>query len=226
MISILCPTRNRPGGVQRLVDSALTTADLSLPVEFVFRADDDTDPEAVPLTVSCARFVKVLRGPRATLSSLWNECYAAASGDILMHCGDDIVFRSRGWNRRVTEAFEACPDKITLVYGDDGHQHERLSTHSFLHRRWAEATGYFTPPYFSCDYADQWLFDVAGLIGRRVYLPDVLTEHMHPDAGKGTWDQTHSERAARGSADNVGAVYYAMAARRDEDAAKLRAVMT
>ena len=224
LISLLCPTRGRPGNVARMVASARETA--AGPVEFVFRADVDA-PGSVPGEVAAAPDVTVVFGPRVTLSALWNECHAAASGDIFMQCDDEAVFRSAGWDAQVAAAFAAVPDRIAFVHGRDGHQPDgTFGTLGFLHRRWTDAVGYFTPPYFSCDYGDTWLNDVANALGRRVYLPGVVTEHMHPVAGKAGWDVTHLERLSRGSADNVAGLYASLGAERDADVARLRAVMS
>ena len=222
MISILCPTRNRPENVRRLVSSAHATMDS--PVEFVFREDDDACG-SVPADIMSLASVTVLCDSRTVLSSLWNECAEAATGDIMMHCGDDIVFQSKNWDTIISNEFQKHSDGILLAYGNDLLHGEKLSTHGFIHRNWVSAVGYFTAPYFSCDYGDTWLFDVAGLIGRRAYLPEVITEHMHPSVGKAEWDLNHQERVARGAHDNVEQVYRDKLPERKHDAEKLRAVM-
>lgn len=192
-------------------------------VEFVFRTDDDA-PLAPELSAEPG--VTEIRGPRIVLSAMWNECYAAASSDICMQGNDDVVFRSSGWDQAVEGAFSRYPDRIVFVHGDDLHQPPgAFGALGFLHQRWIETVGYFTPPYFSCDYGDTWLNDVANMLGRRAYLPNVITEHMHPAAGKAPLDQTHRERLERGSRDNVPGLYASLAAERERDAAKLRAVM-
>lgn len=221
-ISILCPTRNRPGNVQRLVDSALWHS--TCPVEFIFRTDSDA-PGSLPYMPDVD--YTAIEGDRGILSDLWNDCAKAARYDIMMHCGDDIAFRSKDWDFYIFEAFrDYNADHIAQVYGNDLiHGDDGLATHGFLHRRWVDAVGYFTPPYFSCDYADTWLSEVARMIGRQRYLPGVITEHMHPNVGKAPWDQNHADRAARGERDGVAALYASMWDRRMEDAAKLRSVM-
>ena len=86
-----------------------------------------------------------------------------------------------------------------------------------------ETVGYFTAPYFSCDYGDTWINDLADRIGRRVYLPDVVTEHLHPGVGKAPFDKTHEERVLRGQQDNVVGLWESLEAERAADAAKLQA---
>lgn len=219
-ISILVPTRNRPKNVQRLINSAYETSDL--PPEFFFYVDNDDPARHVTIDILNYCGAHWIMGERITLSQMWNELAEVATHDILMHCGDDIVFRTMYWDKRVVETFESHRDKLILVHGDDGFQHDRVATHGFYHRNWVEVLGRFVPPYFSSDYNDLWLTEVADAVQRRVYLPDVLTEHMHPSAGKGDLDQTHQERLARHARDNVDTLYKTLARERVNDVSKLR----
>lgn len=220
MISILCPTRNRPGNVRRLIESARDTADG--PLEFVFYADDDAP---LPPDITSQDGVVTITGPRIMMSAMWNACWDRASGEIAMMGADDIAFRTPGWDTTVLAEFTKYPDRIVLVHGQDGIQGPDLGTHSFLHRRWVETVGYFTAPYFSRDFADTWINDLAIRIGRRVYLPEMYIEHLHPVVGKAPWDETHQERVIRGEHDDVDGIWARTGDERAGDAAKLQAVM-
>jgi len=215
-ISILCPTRGRPGNVKRLIDSAATTATVC--PEFVFYVDDDdeTFPAATDITD-----VRVVRGPRITLSAMWDKCAEVATGEILMQAGDDIVFRTRGWDDQVRRAFASFPDRLAFVHGDDGVYGHTFGTHGFIHRAWEDAVGHVVPPYFSSDMADVWLNEVANGINRRIFLPFV-TEHMHFINGKAEVDKTHKERMERGGRDNVKEIYDKLAPKRAEEIQKLQ----
>lgn len=216
-LSILCPTRGRPANVERMVASALDTAHDPDRVEIVLYVDQD-DPAAVPQLPN----TRIVTGPRIVLSQCWNACYEQATGEILMHAGDDIVFRSDGWDEKVRDAFEQVPDRIVFVHGDDGSPHGGgFGTHGFLHRAWPTTVGYFVPPHFVSDYADTWLNDVANALDRRIYLPDVQTEHLHPAWGKGDWDQTHRERLARHAAEDVEGLYLSLTSERARDVVAL-----
>lgn len=226
-ISLLCPTRGRPYGMRRLVETCDRTA--AGPVEIVFYLDaDDEAGIAAGQALAAARGgdIVLLVGPRILLSSTWNRCAEVAKAPVMMHCGDDIAFRSPRWDDHVLDAFDAFGDRIAFVHGDDRLQGARLGTHGFLHRAWVDVVGYFVPPYFSSDFNDTWLTEVADAIGRRVYLPEVVTEHLHPLAGKADWDVTHRERLERGQRDEVGRRYDLLAAQRELDAAMLRAAIT
>lgn len=227
MISILLPSRGRPRGVSRLVESIIKTADGPKDIEVIVAVDKD-DPEYtdyLDLITLGGLPISVYNFDRMVLSQYWNECYKRAKGDILMHAGDDIIFRTKGWDTAIKQVFEEYPDNIVFVFGNDGSPHNgNFGTHGFIHRKWAETVGYFVPPYFSSDYNDSWLNDVARKIGRHRHVP-ILTEHMHPDFGKAPMDKTYEDRVERHQKDNVGALYESKAGEREADAQKLKEVM-
>lgn len=218
---MLIPTRGRPESLAGCVESALETADDSDRVEFwCYRDDDDTSYEDSDLPV------RWVTGPRITLSRTWNVLDAASGGDIVCHLGDDIVFRSDGWDSAVRGAFWEYADRIAFVYGRDGVQDANLGTHGFVSRQWIDAVGYFCPPLFSHDYNDTWLNVVADAVGRRVFLSDVFMEHMHWIWGKSEHDQTYLDHEAFGVRDGVRAIWQSTAELRVRDAERLQAVMS
>lgn len=222
-ISILCPTRKRKKNVQRLIDSALNTACDRKNIEFVFYIDND-DLETIDYLNNQTQHTNILflNGARIILSEMWNRCYEKSSSDIVMLCGDDIVFRSENWDTKVLKEFDKYGDKIIFVHGDDLCHGSNLGTHGFLHKNWIKTIGYAAPPYFSCDFTDTWITEVSNIIKRHIYLPDVITEHMHPSLNKAELDLTHQERIARGKADNVLEIYNSLNNERKEDAKKLK----
>lgn len=222
-ISILAPTRARPHSMQRLWESAWETADHKDELEIVFYMDkDDIHSHEQFLRMDSPQHLGII-GERIVLSQMWNECQKVATGEIFMHAGDDIIFRTASWDTHVREAINSFPDKIAFVHGRDGIQDEKLGTHGFLHKNWVDTIGYFVPPYFSCDYNDTWLTDVSSMINRRIYVPSIYTEHMHWAVGKQPRDQTYSDTVARGNRDNVTEMYNAKFSERQADAAKLLA---
>ncbi len=213
--------------MRRFVATALATAEEPSSVETIFYIDNDDHESLLAAHGMQGEGYPVLYMycPRIVLSECWNEIYLLGEGPIYGHMGDDVCFRSQGWDTLVTQAFEQYPDGIAFVYGRDGLQDKRLGTHGFLHKDWVEAVGHFCPPYFSHDYNDTWLNEVAEELGRRVYLPGVFIEHLHPDAGKAKIDQTYLDHAEAGRRDNVDALYASLRPQRIEDVEKLRAVM-
>lgn len=220
-IGVYIPTRGRPTELARCVESIFDTATDPDRVQVIcYRDDDDTSYDDVDLPVTW------ITGPRVMLSKAWNICYSAGDADVVCHGGDDIVFRSEHWDSMVEAVVESVPDRIAFVYGRDGHQDDKLGTHGFITREWAEAVGYMVPPLFSHDYNDTWLNEVAARIGRRMYLPDLFMEHMHWIWGKAPHDQTYLDHEQAGAEDNVAALWESTSSLRVRDAARLMAVMS
>lgn len=224
LISILTPTRGRPANIARLVHSALDTAFHSNLIEFIFYVDVDDQPsgDAIERLASTGVNTTMIAGERIVLSEMWNACARLAHADIMMHCGDDIVFRSENWDGYVLGEFERYSDGIVLVHGRDGYQDRKLATHGFRHRNWMNVVGDFVPPYFSSDYNDTWVTEVADTLGRRSYLESVYTEHMHPVVGKAEIDQTHQDRLDRHARDDPGRTYERLANVRQDEVRLLR----
>jgi len=219
MITLIVATRERPNNVVRFVDSLVsTTADYDH-LQVLFLVDDD-DPDPIRLRVDQLQFIS---GPRENTPIRINEAWKHVKHDVVGLFGDDIVFKTFGWDRRVVEMFQTWPDRLGVVYGDDGWQHEKLCTHPFLSRRWVETLGYVAHDGFFHYCVDTWTHDVARRVDRLGYMPDVLFEHLHPDAGKATADATRRSRMKFFQHDVD--VFNATEQDREKDAERLRQAM-
>lgn len=220
MISVLVPTRKRPQGLRRLIDSIRETS-ANMP-EIVCYVDlDDASYKFTDFSK-----VSFILGPRIPMSEMWTAVCRHASGDILFMAADDVAFKTKGWDTMVEEAFAGSSDKILMVHGNDcGFGADRFATLPILHRRWVNAVGYFTPPGYTCDWCDNHINDVANAIGRRKYLP-FQTEHLHPGLGTAPMDDTYRETRARDARDNNAKRYAERVQERIVDAEKLRKVMS
>ena len=229
MISILCPTRNRPSELARMVTSVQNTVSSLKKVELLFYVDDD-DILSIPAITELQDTIKGLtlkyrQGPRITLTQCWNELLPDVDGDLVMQGNDDIIFRTGSWDVMVEDKFKASTDKILLVHGsDDGMHFGNFAPHGIVHKRWVDAVGYFIPPYFSSDYGDKWLNDVANELGRRVYLPFIV-EHLHFLFGKAAKDRTTLDRLERHAQDDVDNVWLLLEPKRASDVKKLRQLL-
>ncbi len=224
MFSLLVPTRGRPDSMKRFCDSAWSTALHPENVEIVFYIDaDDTESLNYYETVKQDSRIKVVVGPRIFLAEAWNVLCRAATYDIIMQTGDDAVFRTQGWDKRVAEEFDKHPDKILLAFAKDGLQDGKIGTLNFAHKNWVKVVGYYMPPFFYSDYTDTWLTDVAKRVGRAVYMSDVFIEHLHPDAGKAEMDKTHQDRMKNVNQTDWGKIYRVLSFKRKEDANRLKA---
>lgn len=191
------------------------------PIEFVVYIDNDDDSyDDLHLDNVCKIY-----GPRIVLSKMWNKCQKEARADVFLHAGDDLRFRTPGWDTKILAAFP--DDKVAFVHGRDGSPQDEIcfGTHGFIHRKWVDAVGYFVPPYFSCDYNDTWLNDVSNMIDRHILVPDVLIEHMHYVWNKREKDTSDIEREQRGERDGVRKLYDEYLPKRQADAKKLQELL-
>jgi hypothetical protein len=222
-ISLLLPSRKRTKIFSRMVKSILETATNA--VEIVARFDDDDLESAKSAEQDGA---VVIIGPRIRkITACWNECFEACTGDIVFQNNDDTVWTSKGWDVMVENAFAEVPDKIMLVHGNDRFGHgSNFGPHAGVHRKWVDCLGYFIAPYFSSDFGDAWLCELANMIGRRRYLPFNI-EHHHFSQGMAEIDENTADRLQRHREDDPDTLYYspAMQAERQRDAQKLAKLM-
>lgn len=206
--------------MERLVHSVLSTAAYPPEIEFITMIDKDDhsyDDWRPPYQVKLYRF------KRRKLSILYNLAYARAVGPVYMLGSDDVIFHTEGWDNKVKMAFEHWPDRIAVVHGDDGdpNQEKEIGTLPFVHRNWIKATGRFLPPYFTGDFTDTWLSDLANGIGRRLKI-DIHTEHMHPAFGKALDDPTYAEKWEKHFAQDMPQKYLDTLPEREADIEKLK----
>jgi hypothetical protein len=223
MISLLLPSRKRPEILRRMIQSVRSTADSD--VEIVVRFDDD---DKSSMEAARKDGAIVFSGPRVReMTVYWNECYYSSHGKILCQANDDMVFTTKGWDTMLEKAFAEVPDRIMLAHGSDVFGHgSNFGPHAFVHRKWIETLGYFIPPYFSSDFGDAWINEIANILGRRRFLP-FNVEHHHFSQGMAEVDENTKERLQRHQEDNPEVLYYSseMASERYRDAMKLAKLM-
>jgi len=194
-IGIFCPTRKRPAMLLRLIDSIATNATNIERVHFAFYVDSDdelTQGFIKDLREKTSLNVTAVIEPHGSrpLSDMYNVLYKHCPVDIMMQFGDDTVMRTMGWDVMIEEAFSSYHDRLVLVYGKDGIHNEGFAPHYALHKNWIETLGYASPPYFTADWSDTWMFEIAKQIGRNMFLPGLMIEHMHWSQGKSSVDET------------------------------------
>jgi hypothetical protein len=237
-ILVITPSRGRPARLAHMITETLRT---SGPGTHIAVAADDDDPELAgyeTLREVTRKTGRVLwhYGPRRTMAAWTNRIAAlprAARYPYLASLGDDHIphdtrdDQGRRWDEALIAAIEAGGG-TGIAYGDDGHQHERLPTAPVISADIPRVLGWLVLPGIRSKFCDDAWRDLGDLAGCLHYVPGVVIEHVHPDAGKAGYDTTYAEGNASWAGDE--AVYRAWAqGRRDLDvtavrnAAKLRA---
>lgn len=176
MIDILIPTLARPHRLKQTIDSIQATAETFVNIIIYVDSDDEKTTRAIDDHYFEGDLKFVIGGKRI-LSECWNELFRQSAGRILFLGADDIIFETHGWDLLVIKHFKQ--NLISLLYGDDCWQGNKLSTHPFISRAAANILGYFVPPYFEADGNDVWLQEVYKGVGRYFYEPRIITRHLH-----------------------------------------------
>lgn len=214
-ISILMPTRKRPQRLKLILDNIAASCDDISNIELLFLADED-DTETISELYALKQKFIINCDKNIIFSNMWNILYPEATGELIMIAGDDIEFKTTGWDTTIRAVFAEHKDKFILVGTDDGIQHQNIAVHPFIHRRWVNTLGYVLPPYFKYWYADNWLTDVAKAVGRFIYLPNIMIQHVHGITGR---DETYIKN--EGFINEARQVWNSTANLRDQDIQKI-----
>jgi hypothetical protein len=194
-IGIFCPTRKRVNSLVRLMNSIAMSAKNPKRVSFHLYVDSD-DTETLQFieqakAESPLEIFAVVEPPNTRpLSDTYNILFEDSKIDVMMQFGDDTIMRTQDWDVLIDEAFQKYDDRLILAYGHDGIHNEGFAPHYALHRNWIETLGYASPPYFTADWSDAWMFEIAKTIKRNIFIPELMIEHMHWTQGKSPVDET------------------------------------
>jgi len=189
-LSILVPTRGRAESLLRFLLSLAATTSRPAAIEVVLAVDSDDAPPPLP---KLPFEVKTHFGPPGrTMGELNAAACSASRGDFIMLMNDDVIVRSRGWDRLVRRAIRRFPDRLVLVHVNDTLIRDHLCVFPILSRTCIEVLGGLASPEYERYRIDDHLqdpFDMLARVGvrRTVYLPDAIFEHRnsvnHPEAG-------------------------------------------
>jgi len=200
-IVLLVPSRGRPARARAMYDSVLATAIEDVDVRFLVDADDPEREEyqasGVPMAVMTERI-----GYTASLNLAarlrWDDA------EILGAFGDDVLFRTVGWDLAVREALR----EPGIAYGNDLVHAAGHPTAVWMSSSIAKALGWLALPYSWHLWVDDAWKALGAASGTLRYLPEDIVEHMHPAVGKAELDDTYrsvydGDRAHR---DHIGFV--------------------
>lgn len=148
-IAVLCPSRDRPEGLKRLVDSVKATSSADV-LAYVDKDQDNLYWDTEGLILNVGEQI----GPVAA-ANLMVERFP--SYDAYGLVTDDSVITTPGWDKWLEEYLTTYPLMVISPY----HNHGNHVDMPFVSRRWIETVGWFACPAMM-HYA--WPI-VTGLIG-------------------------------------------------------------
>lgn len=186
-IALLCPTRERPEQVKRLIESLIRTTDSFENVTLYLGIDEDDPTFNQVSEMCCYGWTKVIKisnnGTFIGLGKIWNIMVSQISDDIFTMIGDDMTFETKDWHKEILKEFENSSDKVLLVHTNSGIRpaEQAFADNSFIHRIYYDTFGYYVREDWKHWFHDTWLHDVFTKLNRRVYRHDILIYHHHPD---------------------------------------------
>lgn len=222
---VIVPSRGRPERLAVMIDACLDLAEADTRIAVGVDLDDPARREYEALRGRA----QVFTGERQSLAA-WTNMLARALGthylgthySALASLGDDHLPRTPGWDRLLLEAIGKLGGE-GIAYGDDLHQGEALPTAPVISAGIVEALGWMMEPSLRHMHVDDVWRDLGQAAGCLAYVPGVVVEHVHPDAGKASGDRVYEESAAGAGADRE-AYHRWRNERMAGDVAKVRAV--
>lgn len=184
-IAVLVPSRGRPGRAHAMYRSAIDNAlgtDRGVEVVVIVDADDPSLPEYVNagLPLHCLP-------ERVGYTASLNVVAAEVSADIFGAFGDDVLFRTRGWDQIVERTLQTPG----IAYGDDLIHGRSHPSAVFMSAEIVTALGWLALPATTHQWADDGWKRLGQETGLLRFMPDVVVEHMHPAVQKAEWDATY-----------------------------------
>ena len=142
-ISILCPTAKRPKELRKMITSALNQSSNPKEIEFCLYLDRGDDSYNKLMNNFSRINVKIIRGPKMWLSTMYNCLLVISSGNIIMWGGDDVVFLTPKWDQKVISKFNSLSDSLRMVFVNDLTNGAGIWANiGFVHKSWIDFFGY------------------------------------------------------------------------------------
>lgn len=182
-VSVLMPTRGRPAGLAGVFDSFRRTVEHAHLVDLWIYVDDDDDLtldyikaetwETYGLAINwyvAKRSVSM----GDMLNQLWQNC--TTNPGFFFPFADDYVITTQNWDSILRKASSRYVDGVMLGFLPDSTARPHQVTFAIPSSRWLNSLGYFLTNRFYYWFDDQWLDEIAQMVGRKVMLPiKVLT---------------------------------------------------
>lgn len=206
MISVLLPTRGRPGQLTQSVDSLLAKADDPDQVEVLCAIDPDDGVTALRCATlsglykpSFSAWTAPERFGYARIHEYYNFLAGEATGDWLMMWNDDARMVTKGWDSVIGQSCTAAgKTKVLFMDGRYPCQGERGNIFPVWPQAWYHNLGYVS----LSPNADVWISEIGRRLGVETRI-EVTADHLRVFDVDG--DGTHAEgRAAMGEGNDAG----------------------
>lgn len=190
---VILPTRSRPESAERCINALKEHSVMS---DFCIAIDDD-QADLYPRLDGVIYEVNPRLRMNGTLNLVANKY--ADKYETIFFLGDDHLVQTPSWDEYLSKAI--AHKGYGLAYGNDLLQKQNLATAVMMSTNIIKAVGYMAPPKLVHLFMDNYWMILGSRLGTLWYFDNVIIEHLHPIAGKATWDEGYVEA----NANEVGA---------------------
>jgi hypothetical protein len=177
-ISVLMPTRGRPDGLASVFESFRDTVEHKQLFDVWLYVDDDD--------VLTLDYIKSEAWKSYGLAINWHVAKRSISmGDMLnqlwQHCStnpgfyfpfpDDYIVTTQRWDTVLRQAARSFDDGVMLGFLPDNTARPHQVTFAIPSAGWLNLLGYFLTNRFFYWFDDQWVDEIAQMVGRKVMIP-------------------------------------------------------
>ena len=197
VFSILCPSRERPKNLERLINNLNKFSNERGRIELLVYVDND-DPLVDEYSEINNNYInkrnkiifKLHIGEPKSVSKSWNDIAKISTGDVFIMGNDDFIFETKGWDTILDKEVAKFSDNIFVIWFNDGLRAHMYGDFPIVSRKWYEILGYFTPGCFEFTFNDTWIIDLGRRVKRLHYVKKVKLTHLHADIGLQEKDST------------------------------------
>lgn len=180
-IAMVVPSRARPKGLQRYVDSVANTQSGNHDVK-VFAWVDNDDPKLIDYQQMSHQLLDITFGDSNSVQQSWDHIAQKAVSedhDIVIMGNDDLFMVTPNWDQTLTERVSQYPDNIYVAWFNEGIMGNKLSAFPVVSSDWIKTLGWFMPHYFTFGMGPKTVFEIAKSLNRLVYISEVKMTHEH-----------------------------------------------
>ena len=182
-ICVCIPSRGRPEFLERLIKSAFeNSADTNNVIVKYYLNDDDEQLKTYEkiLTKLPKKYnVEYEIGPDQNTVLSWNMIAESTVADYYMLAGDELQFKTKGWDQKIFDTRQQFPDGVYCISTNDGRPNRvslKKCVQPIVTKEWAQALGFHWSPMFWHWQVDMYTGQLAKSIDRFIFLDDVIIE--------------------------------------------------
>ena len=193
-ILIIHPSRGRPKMAADYAGKLIRHRSAPLEFRYVFSldADDSALPGYSQSLRECRFPHETVIGENRTAIGAVNRAAATLDNEDMVFNMSDDIDSSPGWDVRLARFVATIANPEYLVQPVDMYNGQNVPVIQMMSSALYRRLGYVLPPCYDTMYADNDLLESCRMLGSVFPCTGLGFEHLHPSAGRGSWDETYA----------------------------------